>query len=161
MKQQLKCQFTKRLAWHLQWKKGQIMGQLIRNRQTEPGIPPPHPPLLSSPFNWQSLDKYDQWPINCYVKDNFCFFFFQYQGSISSLLRSISNALCTVNGELINGDQLLVPGEKSGKSSHATSTQTFKIDIFTEEVIWICYYWWNHLVVVHSSSSYGLGFSQP
>ena len=146
MKQQLICQFTKHLAWHLKEKKGQIMGQVLRNRWTEPGIPPPAPPksgsffFLSSPYNWQSLDKYDQWPINCYVKDNFCFFFFfQYQGSISSLLRSISNALCTVNGELINGDQLLVPGEKSGKSSRATSTQTFKIDIFTEEVTWICY----------------------
>ena len=44
-----------------------------------------------------------------------------------------------MNGELISGDQLLVPGEKSGKSSHAISTQTFKIDIFTEEVIiWRC-----------------------
>ena len=139
MKQQLKCQFTKRLAWHLKGKKGQIMGQVLRNRWTELGIPPPPPPLirsffLSSPFNWQSLT------INCYVKDNFWFlFFFQYQGSISSLLWSISNALCTVNGELNNGDQLLVPGEKSGKSSRATSTQTFNIDIFTEEVIWICY----------------------
>lgn len=149
MKQQLICQFTKHLAWHLKEKKGQMMGQVLRNRWTEPGIPPPppRPPksgsffFLSSPYNWQSLDKYDQWPIiNCYVKDNFCFFFFfQYQGSISSLLRSISNALCTVNGELINGDQLLVPGEKSGKSSRATSTQTFTIDIFTEEVTWICY----------------------
>ena len=144
MKQQLICQFTKHLAWHLKEKKGQIMGQVLRNRWTEPGIPrPPNQArffFLSSPYNWQSLDKYDQWPINCYVKDNFCFFFFfQYQGSISSLLRSISNALCTVNGELINGDQLLVPGEKSGKSSRATSTQTFKIDIFTEEVTWICY----------------------
>lgn len=148
MKQQLICQFTTHLAWHLKEKKGQMMGQVLRNRWTEPGIPPPppRPPksgsffFLSSPYNWQSLDKYDQWPINCYVKDNFCFFFFfQYQGSISSLLRSISNALCTVNGELINGDQLLVPGEKSGKSSRATSTQTFKIDIFTEEVTWICY----------------------
>ena len=147
MKQQLICQFTKHLAWHLKEKKGRIMGQVLRNRWTEPGIPPPpRPPksgsffFLSSPYNWQSLDKYDQWPINCYVKDNFCFFFFfQYQGSISSLLRSISNALCTVNGELINCDQLLVPGEKSGKSSRATSTQTFKIDIFTEEVTWICY----------------------
>ena len=143
MKQQLICQFTKHLAWHLKEKKGQIMGQVLRNRWTEPGIPrPPNQArffFLSSPYNWQSLDKYDQWPINCYVKDNFCFFFFfQYQGSISSLLRSISNALCTVNGELINGDQLLVPGEKSGKSSRATSTQTFKIDIFTEEVTWIC-----------------------
>ncbi|XP_073242041.1 protein odr-4 homolog [Porites lutea] len=58
----------------------------------------------------------------------------QVMGSISSLLRSISNALCTVNGELINGNQLLVPGEKSGKSSRATSTQTFKIDVFTEEL---------------------------
>jgi len=66
------------------------------------------------------------------------FFFLSYQGSISSLLRSISSALCTVNGELINGDQFLFPGEKSGKSSRATSTQTFNIDIFTEEVIWIC-----------------------
>lgn len=144
MKQQLICQFTKHLAWHLKEKKGQIMGQVLRNRWTEPGIPrPPNQArffFLSSPYNWQSLDKYDQWPINCYVKDNFCFFFFfQYQGSISSLLRSISNALCTVNGELINGDQLLAPGEKSGKSSRATSTQTFKIDIFTEEVTWICY----------------------
>lgn len=144
MKQQLICQFTKHLAWHLKEKKGQIMGQVLRNRWTEPGVSPPPKSgsffFLSSPYNWQSLDKYDQWPINCYVKDNFCFFFFfQYQGSISSLLRSISNALCTVNGELINGDQLLVPGEKSGKSSRATSTQTFKIDIFTEEVTWICY----------------------
>ena len=144
MKQQLICQFTKHLAWHLKEKKGQIMGQVLRNRWTEPGIPrPPNQArffFLSSPYNWQSLDKYDQWPINCYVKDNFCFFFFfQYQRSISSLLRSISNALCTVNGELINGDQLLVPGEKSGKSSRATSTQTFTIDIFTEEVTWICY----------------------
>ena len=144
MKQQLICQFTKHLAWHLKEKKGQIMGQVLRNRWTEPGISrPPNQArffFLSSPYNWQSLDKYDQWPINCYVKDNFCFFFFfQYQRSISSLLRSISNALCTVNGELINGDQLLVPGEKSGKSSRATSTQTFTIDIFTEEVTWICY----------------------
>lgn len=144
MKQQLICQFTKHLAWHLKEKKGRIMGQVLRNRWTEPGIPRPPKSgsffFLSSPYNWQSLGKYDQWLINCYVEDNFCFFFFfQYQGSISSLLRSISTALCTVNGELINGDQLLVPGEKSGKSSRATSTQTFKIDIFTEEVTWICY----------------------
>lgn len=136
MKQQRKCQFTRHLAWHLKRKKGQIMGQVLRNRKTEPGIPPPiRSFFLIGPFNWQSLDKFDQWPINCYVTDNFCFFSFQYQGSISSLLQSISNSLCTVNGELINGDQLLVPGEKSGKSSRATSTQTFKIDIFTEEVI--------------------------
>lgn len=52
------------------------------------------------------------------------------------MLQSISTALCTVNGELCSDDQLLTPGEKPGKSSHAASksTQTFKIDIFTEEV---------------------------
>ena len=52
------------------------------------------------------------------------------------MLQSISTALCTVNGELCSDDQLLAPGEKPGKSSHAASksTQTFKIDIFTEEV---------------------------
>ena len=145
MKQQLICQFTKHLAWHLKEKKGQNNNGASVKKQMNwawNSRPPKSGSFffLSSPYNWQSLDKYDQWPINCYVKDNFCFFFFfQYQGSISSLLRSISNALCTVNGQLINGDQLLVPGEKSGKSSHATSTQTFKIDIFTEEVTWICY----------------------
>ena len=52
------------------------------------------------------------------------------------MLQSISTALCTVNGELCTDDQPLVSGEKPGKSSHAASksTQTFKIDIFTEEV---------------------------
>lgn len=43
MKQQLICQFTKHLAWHLKEKKGQIMGQVLRNRLTEPGIPPRPP----------------------------------------------------------------------------------------------------------------------
>jgi len=40
-----------------------------------------------------------------------------------------------VNGELCTDDQPLVSGQKPGKSSHAASksTQTFKIDIFTEE----------------------------
>ena len=53
------------------------------------------------------------------------------------MLQSISNAMCTVNGELCSDDQPLFSGEKAGKSSHATlkSTQTFKIDIFTEEVM--------------------------
>ena len=32
MKQQLIYQFTKHLAWHLKEKKGQIMGQVLRNR---------------------------------------------------------------------------------------------------------------------------------
>ena len=32
MKQQLICQFTKHLAWNLKEKKGQIMGQVLRNR---------------------------------------------------------------------------------------------------------------------------------
>ena len=58
------------------------------------------------------------------------------QGSIQDMLHSISAAFCTVNGELCADDQPLVSGEKLGKSSHAASksTQTFKIDIFTEEV---------------------------
>ena len=58
------------------------------------------------------------------------------QGSIHTMLQSISSALCTVNGELCCDDQPLVTGEKHGKSSHSNSksTQTFKIDIFTEEV---------------------------
>lgn len=58
------------------------------------------------------------------------------QGSIHNMLQSISTALCTVNGELCADDQPLVSGEKPGKSSHAASksTQTFKIDVFTEEV---------------------------
>lgn len=59
----------------------------------------------------------------------------QITGSVNSMLQSISNAMCTVNGELCSDDQPLFSGEKAGKSSHATlkSTQTFKIDIFTEE----------------------------
>lgn len=59
----------------------------------------------------------------------------QIMGSIHNMLQSISTALCTVNGELCSDDQLLTPGEKPGKSSHAApkTTQTFKIDIFTEE----------------------------
>lgn len=58
------------------------------------------------------------------------------QGSIHTMLQSISSALCTVNGELCSDDQSLVTGEKQGKSSHSNSksTQTFKIDVFTEEV---------------------------
>ena len=61
---------------------------------------------------------------------------FDQQGSIHKMLQNISSALCTVNGELCADDQPLVPGEKPGKSSHTNSksTQTFKIDIFTEEV---------------------------
>ena len=41
-----------------------------------------------------------------------------------------------MNGELCTDDQPLVSGEKPGKASHVASksTQTFKIDIFTEEV---------------------------
>lgn len=41
-----------------------------------------------------------------------------------------------MNGELCTDDQPLVSGEKPGKSSHSNtkSTQTFKIDLFTEEV---------------------------
>lgn len=63
-------------------------------------------------------------------------FQFHPQGSIHSMLQSISSALCTVNGELCTDDQPLVSGEKPGKSSHSNtkSTQTFKIDLFTEEV---------------------------
>ncbi|XP_020618091.1 protein odr-4 homolog [Orbicella faveolata] len=59
----------------------------------------------------------------------------QIMGSIQNTLQSISTALCTVNGELCTDDQPLVSGQKPGKSSHAASksTQTFKIDIFTEE----------------------------
>ncbi|KAL9987863.1 hypothetical protein ACROYT_G002236 [Oculina patagonica] len=59
----------------------------------------------------------------------------QIMGSIHSMFQNISSALCTVNGELCADEQPLVPGEKSGKSSHTNtkSTQTFKIDIFTEE----------------------------
>ena len=51
-------------------------------------------------------------------------------------MQSISSALCTVNGELYADDQTLVSSEKSGRSSQAssTSTQTFKIDLFTDEV---------------------------
>lgn len=60
------------------------------------------------------------------------------QCSIHNVLQSISTALCTVNGELCTDDQPLVSGEnlKPGKSTNAASksTQTFKIDIFTEEV---------------------------
>ncbi|KAJ7383276.1 hypothetical protein OS493_029241 [Desmophyllum pertusum] len=59
----------------------------------------------------------------------------QIMGSIHGTLQSISSALCTVNGELCTDDQPLVSGEKPGKSSHSNtkSTQTFKIDLFTEE----------------------------
>ena len=51
-------------------------------------------------------------------------------------LQSISSALCTVNGELYTDNQPLVSAEKPGRSSQASSkpTQTFKIDIFSEEV---------------------------
>lgn len=49
-------------------------------------------------------------------------------------MQSISSALCTVNGELYADDQTLVSSEKSGRSSQASSTQTFKIDLFTDEV---------------------------
>ena len=51
MKQQLICQFTKHLAWNLKEKKGQVMGQVLRNRWTEPGIPPPpHAPPNQARF---------------------------------------------------------------------------------------------------------------
>ena len=52
------------------------------------------------------------------------------------MLQSISNALCTVNGELCADERPLVPGERSGKSSQVNpkSVQTFKVDIFTEKV---------------------------
>ena len=50
MKQQLICQFTKHLAWHLKEKKGQMMGQVLRNRWTEPGIPPPPAPPNQARF---------------------------------------------------------------------------------------------------------------
>ena len=41
-----------------------------------------------------------------------------------------------MNGELYADDQTLVSSEKSGRSSQASSisTQTFKIDLFTDEV---------------------------
>lgn len=59
----------------------------------------------------------------------------QIMSSIHKTLQSISSALCTVNGELYADDQTLVSSEKSGRSSQAssTSTQTFKIDLFTDE----------------------------
>jgi len=59
----------------------------------------------------------------------------QISGSIHSMFQSISNALCTVNGELCADERPLVPGERSGKSSQVNpkSVQTFKVDIFTEK----------------------------
>ncbi|XP_022786884.1 protein odr-4 homolog isoform X2 [Stylophora pistillata] len=59
----------------------------------------------------------------------------QIMGSIHKKLQSLSSALCTVNGELYADDQTLVSGGKSGRSSQASSksTQTFKIDLFTDE----------------------------
>lgn len=59
----------------------------------------------------------------------------QIMGSVHKTLQSISSALYTVNGELYTDNQPLVSAEKPGRSSQASSkpTQTFKIDIFSEE----------------------------
>lgn len=58
----------------------------------------------------------------------------QIASGIHRMLQSISNALCTVNGELCADEQLLVPGEKTGKlHGSSKNTQMFKVDIFTEK----------------------------
>lgn len=58
----------------------------------------------------------------------------QIVGSIYNIFQSISNALCTVNGELCADEQPLSTGEKIGKGHrNLKATQTFRIDIFSEE----------------------------